>query len=79
PKGLADVDPTGPLPVTYATLDMLNKAARGETVAPEARKTGDRWLIYSAAPVRSRSWTAGLWNPAAGLRSATPDQRLAGD
>jgi len=53
PKGLADVDPTGPLPVTYATLDMLNKAARGETVAPEARKTGDRWLIYSAAPVRS--------------------------
>ncbi|WP_024694608.1 phosphomannomutase/phosphoglucomutase [Pseudomonas syringae] len=53
PKGMTDVDPTGSLPVTFATLDMLNKAARGEAVAPEARKTGERWLIYSAAPVRA--------------------------
>ncbi|SHN23007.1 phosphomannomutase / phosphoglucomutase [Pseudomonas asturiensis] len=53
PKGMTDVDPTGSLPVTFATLDMLNKAARAEAVAPEARKTGERWLIYSAAPVRA--------------------------
>ncbi len=53
PKGMTDVDPTGSLPVTFATLDMLNKAVRAEAVAPEARKTGERWLIYSAAPVRA--------------------------
>ncbi|MFH7423241.1 hypothetical protein RA276_32830, partial [Pseudomonas syringae pv. tagetis] len=35
------------------TLDMLNKAAQGEVVAPEARKVGERWMIYSAAPVRA--------------------------
>ncbi|WP_024638959.1 phosphomannomutase/phosphoglucomutase [Pseudomonas syringae] len=53
PKGLADVDTQGALPVSFATLDMLNKAAQGEAVAPEARKVGERWLIYSAAPVRA--------------------------
>ncbi|KIY15972.1 phosphomannomutase/phosphoglucomutase [Pseudomonas amygdali] len=53
PKGLADVDTQGALPVSFATLDMLNKAAQGEVVAPEARKVGERWLIYSAAPVRA--------------------------
>ncbi|KKI25066.1 phosphomannomutase/phosphoglucomutase [Pseudomonas syringae group genomosp. 3] len=53
PKGLADVDTQGVLPVSFATLDMLNKVAQGEGVAPEARKVGERWLIYSAAPVRA--------------------------
>nr|WP_319941624.1 phosphomannomutase/phosphoglucomutase [Pseudomonas californiensis] len=53
PVGIASVDPQGSLPITFATLDMLNKAAQGEAVAPEARKTGERWLIYSAAPVRA--------------------------
>jgi phosphomannomutase/phosphoglucomutase len=51
--GLTDVDPQGALPVSYATLDMLNKAGQGQEVAPEARKIGDRWVIYSAAPVRT--------------------------
>ncbi|WP_329605783.1 phosphomannomutase/phosphoglucomutase [Pseudomonas syringae] len=53
PKGLADVDTQGVLPVSFATLDMLNKVAQGEGLAPEARKVGERWLIYSAAPVRA--------------------------
>ncbi|WP_024666722.1 phosphomannomutase/phosphoglucomutase [Pseudomonas syringae] len=53
PKGLADVDTQGVLPVSFATLDMLNKVAQGEGVAPEARKVDERWLIYSAAPVRA--------------------------
>ncbi|KPX28459.1 MULTISPECIES: phosphomannomutase/phosphoglucomutase [Pseudomonas syringae group] len=53
PKGLADVDTQGALPVSFATLDMLNKAAQGDIVSPEARKVGERWLIYSAAPVRA--------------------------
>ena len=53
PAGLADVDPQGALPVSYATLDMLNKAEQGQNVAPEARKIGERWVVYSAAPVRT--------------------------
>ena len=52
-KGLADVDTQGALPVSFATLDMLNKAAQGEVVNPEARKVGERWLLYSVAPVRA--------------------------
>ena len=51
--GLTDVDPQGALPVSYATLDMLNKAGQDQEVAPEARKIGERWVIYSAAPVRA--------------------------
>jgi phosphomannomutase/phosphoglucomutase len=53
PPGMADVDNKGALPVSFSTLDMLNKAARGEDVAPEARAVGERWVIYSAAPLRS--------------------------
>ncbi|AHF65303.1 MULTISPECIES: phosphomannomutase/phosphoglucomutase [Pseudomonas] len=53
PKGLNDVDPQGSLPVSFATLDMLNDAAQGQVAPPEARKLGERWVIYSAAPVRA--------------------------
>ncbi|MGN2432652.1 phosphomannomutase/phosphoglucomutase [Pseudomonas syringae] len=74
PKGLADVDQQGALPVSFATLDMLNKAAQGESVAPEARKVGERWLIYSVAPVR-----ADATRPVAGtLLLAFDMQRLLG-
>ena len=52
PAGMADVDAQGPLPVSYATLDMLNKAGQGQQVPPEARKLGERWVILTAAPVR---------------------------
>ncbi|WP_369003598.1 phosphomannomutase/phosphoglucomutase [Pseudomonas lijiangensis] len=53
PKGMNDVDPQGSLPVSFATLDMLNDAAQGQVAPPEARKLGERWVIYSAAPVRA--------------------------
>ena len=53
PPGFNDVDNQGALPVSFATLDMLNKAAKGTSPAPEARKVGDAWLIYSAAPLRT--------------------------
>lgn len=53
PPGFNDVSSQGALPVNFATLDMLNKAAKGDAPAPEARKVGDAWLIYSAAPLRS--------------------------
>lgn len=55
PKGLADTDSQGPVPVSFSTLDMLNKAIQGQAPAPEARKVGERWLIYSAAALRSEA------------------------
>jgi phosphomannomutase/phosphoglucomutase len=53
PSGFNDVDSKSALPISFATLDMLNKAAKGEAPAPEARKVGEKWLIYSAAPLRT--------------------------
>ncbi|MCI8208651.1 phosphomannomutase [Pseudomonas sp. S25] len=53
PLGMSDIDTKGALPVSFSTLDMLNKAASGEHPVPEARAVGERWMIYSAAPVRS--------------------------
>ncbi len=53
PAGFNGVDTESALPVSFATLDMLTKAGKGETPAPEARKVGDKWLIYSAAPLRT--------------------------
>lgn len=55
PVGFNAVDTQEALPISFATLDMLAKAGKGETPAPEARKVGDKWLIYSAAPLRTAS------------------------
>jgi phosphomannomutase/phosphoglucomutase len=51
--GFNSVDNQGTLPISFATLDMLAKASKGETPAPEARKIGDNWVIYSVAPLRT--------------------------
>ncbi|MDB6143190.1 MAG: algC [Pseudomonas sp.] len=53
--GLTEVDAQAAVPISFATLDMLNKASQGQTPAPEARKVGDRWLVYSAAPLRANA------------------------
>ncbi|WP_330200928.1 MULTISPECIES: phosphomannomutase/phosphoglucomutase [unclassified Pseudomonas] len=53
PLGRTDVDAQAPVPVNFSTLDMLNKAALGQTPSPEARKVGERWLVYSVAPLRA--------------------------
>ena len=39
-------------PVNFAALDMLRRVENGQTPAPEAYKIGERWLVYSAAPLR---------------------------
>ncbi|WP_460046243.1 phosphomannomutase/phosphoglucomutase [Pseudomonas sp. S2_H01] len=52
PLGFNTVDNQGPLPISFATLDMLTKAGKGEIPPPEARKVGDGWVIYSVAPLR---------------------------
>ncbi|TDV64405.1 phosphomannomutase/phosphoglucomutase [Pseudomonas sp. LP_7_YM] len=53
PLGFNSVDNQDPLPVSFATLDMLAKASKGQPPAPEARKVGDGWMIYSVAPLRA--------------------------
>ncbi|WP_456292158.1 phosphomannomutase/phosphoglucomutase [Pseudomonas sp. AK106] len=53
PLGFNSVDTQSALPISFATLDMLAKAGKGEMPAPEARKVGDTWLIYSAAALRT--------------------------
>lgn len=72
PLGLSDIDAQGAVPVSFSTLDMLNKAARGEEAVPEARAVGERWMIYSAAPLRATAQ-----EPASGtLLLAFDPQRL---
>ncbi|TIH10313.1 phosphomannomutase/phosphoglucomutase [Pseudomonas leptonychotis] len=39
-------------PMNFAALDMLRRVENGQTPAPEAYKVGQRWLVYSAAPLR---------------------------
>lgn len=53
PPGMSEVGSQGALPVSFSTLDMLNKVTRGEEPVPEARAVGERWMVYSAAPLRS--------------------------
>ena len=45
-------------PMNFAALDMLRRAEAGQIPAPEAYKVGQRWLVYSAAPLRLSADTA---------------------
>ncbi len=40
-------------PVTFAALDMLQRAENGETPAPEAYRIEGQWLLYSAIALQS--------------------------
>ncbi|WP_109543127.1 phosphomannomutase/phosphoglucomutase [Pseudomonas aeruginosa] len=50
--GQAAQDNDSPGPVSFAALDILHRVESGQNVAAEAYKVGQRWLLYSAAPVR---------------------------
>ncbi len=39
-------------PMNFAALDLLRRVEGGQSPAPEAYKIGQRWLVYSAAPLR---------------------------
>lgn len=39
-------------PVSFAALDLLQRAENGQTPAPEAYKVGSRWMLYSVAALR---------------------------
>ena len=51
-RGQAAQDMGRSAPMNFAALDMLRRAENGQTPAPEAYKVGQRWLVYSAAPLR---------------------------
>ncbi len=51
-RGEAVQDMGRDAPMNFAALDMLRRVENGQTPAAEAYKIGQRWLVYSAAPLR---------------------------
>ncbi|WP_271409795.1 phosphomannomutase/phosphoglucomutase [Pseudomonas sp. Q1-7] len=45
-------------PMNFAALDMLRRLENGQKPSPEAYKVGERWLVYSAAPLRLNEQSA---------------------
>ncbi|QRY80333.1 phosphomannomutase/phosphoglucomutase [Pseudomonas sp. PDNC002] len=52
-NGQAVQDTSRPGPLNYAALDMLHRVESGQSVAPEAYKVGNRWLVYSPTALRA--------------------------
>jgi len=40
-------------PITFAALDLLQRAESGQTPAPEAYRIAGQWLLYSAVPIQT--------------------------
>ena len=53
PIGGAQQKPDRPGPLSFAALDLLQRAENGSSPAPEAFKVGNRWLLYKAVALRS--------------------------
>lgn len=51
-RGQATQDMDRNAPMNFAAMDMLRRLENGQTPAAEAYKVGQRWLVYSAAPLR---------------------------
>ncbi|MDR6356330.1 phosphomannomutase/phosphoglucomutase [Pseudomonas psychrotolerans] len=52
PAGMRQIDNDRPGPLNYAALDLLKRLESGQRTPPEAYRIGDRWLVYSAQPLR---------------------------
>ncbi|TBU92527.1 phosphomannomutase/phosphoglucomutase [Pseudomonas dryadis] len=52
PSGQAVQDANRAAPMNFAALDMLRRLESGQAPAAEAYRVGQRWLVYSVAPVR---------------------------
>jgi phosphomannomutase/phosphoglucomutase len=53
-RGQAAQDTNRAAPMNFSALDMLRRVENGQNVAPEAFKVGERWLVYSASPLRQQ-------------------------
>ena len=51
--GQAALDSNAAGPISFAALDLIQRAERGQTPPAEAYKIDDRWLLYIASPIRS--------------------------
>lgn len=54
-RGQAALDSNRPSPLNFVTLDLIRQVEAGTTVPLQAQKVGERWLVYSLAPVRDSS------------------------
>ena len=52
PAGMRQIEDDRPGPLNYAALDLLKRLESGQRTPPEAYRLGDRWLVYSAQPIR---------------------------
>lgn len=52
PRGEASQERSRTAPVSFAALDLLGRAEGGQPPAAEAYKVGNRWMVYSATPLR---------------------------
>ncbi|KRW61270.1 phosphomannomutase [Pseudomonas sp. TTU2014-080ASC] len=53
-RGQAAQDATRAAPINFAALDMLRRVENGQNAPAEAFKSGQRWLVYSAAALRAQ-------------------------
>lgn len=51
-KGLASRDSSSEHPLGFSSLDLVKKAEKGESPAPEAFLRGKDWLVQAVVPVR---------------------------
>ena len=57
-RGRAVPDTNRPGPLNFAALDLLQRVEAGQSPAPEAYKVDNRWLLYSAVPLRGEGQQA---------------------
>ncbi|WP_312954643.1 phosphomannomutase/phosphoglucomutase [Pseudomonas songnenensis] len=57
-RGRAVPDTNRPGPLNFAALDLLQRVEAGQSPAPEAYKVDNRWLLYSAVPLRAEGQQA---------------------
>ncbi|RYJ62714.1 phosphomannomutase/phosphoglucomutase [Pseudomonas songnenensis] len=57
-RGRAVPDTNRPGPLNFAALDLLQRVEAGQSPAPEAYKIDNRWLLYSAVPLRAEGQQA---------------------
>jgi phosphomannomutase/phosphoglucomutase len=52
-QGTSQPDETRPGPLNFAALDLARRVSGGEAAGSEAYRVGQKWLVYTAAPVKA--------------------------
>ena len=59
-RGQAALDNNRPSPVNFVSLDLIRQVEAGARPLLQAQKVGERWLVYSLAPIHDASGTTVL-------------------